>query len=97
MTEYKLKGKRIVELVPERELVLEYFMLKDIDEVNKSVSYGAEIRKTEAGNNEIETVKGITDSKEMVTDLIDILLENIVTPISMVDVIDDYITEKVCS
>lgn len=97
MTEYKLKGKRIVELVPEREMVLEYFILKDVDEVNKTISYGAEIRKTEAGKNEIETVKGITDSKEMVTDLVDILLENIVTPISMVDVIDDYITEKVCS
>lgn len=97
MTEYELKGERIIKPMPEREMRLEYFMLKVTDEVNKTVSYGAEIRKTEAGKSEIETVKGITDAREMAVDLINILMENIVTPISMVNVIDDYITEKVCS
>lgn len=97
MTECKLIGTRIVEIVPEREMVLEYFMLKDSDESGQTISYGAQIRKTDAEKDETETVKGITHSKKVISELVDLLLEHIVTPVSMVDIIDDYITENVCS
>lgn len=97
MTERKLIGKRVVEVVPERELVLEYFVTQNIDEESHITNYGVQIRKTEHENDELETVEGITQSKEVIDDLISLLMEHTVTPISMVNVIDDYITEKVCS
>ena len=97
MTECKLIGKRIVSIVPEREMVLEYFMLEDVDETSKLTTYGAKIRKVEEGKEETESVMGITSSKEIITSLVNLLLENVVTPISMVEIVDDFVTEKLCS
>lgn len=97
MTECKLIGKRVVSIVPEREMVLEYFVLKDVDEMSQTATYGAKIRKADDGKDETETVTGITHSNEVITDLVNLLLEHIVTPISLVDIIDDYVTEKLCS
>lgn len=97
MTECKLKGTRIVEIMPLREMELKYFLLEDMDEAEQTISYGVEIRKTESEQVEVETVKGVTDSKEMADHLIELLVTNTVTPISLVNVVDDYITEKVCS
>lgn len=98
MTEYKMLGKRVIEYVPMREMVLEYYLLKDTDEESNTTFYSAEIRKQEHNAaEEIETVKGLTDSREFAVQLINVLLENAVTPVSMVEIIDDYITEKVCS
>lgn len=97
MTECKLKGTRIVEIMPLREMELKYFLLEEMDEAEQTISYGVEIRKTESEQIEIETVKGVTDSKEMADHLIELLVTNTVTPISLVNVVDDYITEKVCS
>lgn len=97
MTDRRLIGKRVVEVVPERELVLEYFMLQNFDEESQTVSYGAQIRKTEGKEQELETVEGITQSEEVIEDIISLLMKHSVTPISMVNIIDDYITEKVCS
>lgn len=97
MTECKLKGTRIVEIMPLREMELKYFLLEEMDEAEQTISYGVEIRKTESEQVEVETVKGVTDSKEMADHLIELLVTNTVTPISLVNVVDDYITEKVCS
>lgn len=97
MTECKLKGTQIVEIMPLREMELKYFLLEDTHEAEQTISYGVEIRKTESGQVEVETVKGVTDSKEMADHLIELLVTNTVTPISLVNVVDDYITEKVCS
>ncbi len=97
MTECKLKGTRIVEIMPLREMELKYFLLEEMDEAEQTISYGVEIRKTESEQVEVEAVKGVTDSKEMADHLIELLVTNTVTPISLVNVVDDYITEKVCS
>ena len=97
MTERRLIGKRIEKIVPDREMVLEYYMLEDTDEDSQTVTYGAMIRKTDEGREEIETVKGITHSKEVIHELTELLLKHIVTPVAMVDIIDDYVTEKLCS
>lgn len=96
MTKRIQKGKQHIETESERKVLLEYYLLSDVDEEN-NVYYGAEIHKTDNGSKEIETVKGITDSKERAEELIDLLMRNTVTPISMTEVVDDYITEKVCS
>lgn len=97
MTECKLIGKRIVSIVPEREMVLEYFMLEDVDQTSQLTTYGAKIRKVDEGKEETESVMGITSSKEVITNLVNLLLENVVTPISMVEIVDDFVTEKLCS
>lgn len=94
--EYKL-GKRIVEAITGSELVLEYFLLEKLDEESHQISYGAKIRKTEKDKEEIEIVEGITQSKEKMQELVLLLMNYTVTPISMVNVIDDYVTENVCS
>lgn len=97
MAECKLIGKRIISIVPEREMVLEYFMLEEFYETSQSATYGAKIRKVEDGHEETESIMGITSSKEVITDLINLLLENVVTPITMVEIVDDFVTEKLCS
>lgn len=97
MTNKKLIGNRIVEIEPERQMVLEYYVLEETDKDTQITTYGTMIRKTDEGTEETEAVKGITHSKEVIHDIIGLLLEHTVTPVSMVDVIDDYITEKLCS
>ncbi|HAU85314.1 MAG TPA: hypothetical protein DCW90_07385 [Lachnospiraceae bacterium] len=97
MTECKLIGKRIVSIVPEREMVLEYYVLEDFHETSQLATYGAKICKVEEGHEETESIMGITSSKEVITNLVNLLLENAVTPISMVEIVDDYVTEKLCS
>lgn len=96
MTESKLIGKRIVEIVPGRKMVLEYFIIKNFDESSQTISYGAKIHKTEEESSETEIINGIIDSEEVILDVVNMLLEHTVTPVSMVNVIDDYVTEKVC-
>jgi len=96
MSKKSMEGKQSVEIVPERRIILEYYLLSDVNEENQ-VFYGAEIHKTDAGSREIETVKGITESREEAEELIALLIRNQVTPISMTEIIDDYITEKACS
>lgn len=56
--------------------------------------YGIEIEKESNGTLEREKVEGISHSKEFVQGILECLYDNVVTPVSMVEVIDDLVTES---
>ncbi len=97
MIEYEFKGKRIEKIVPEREMVLEYFIVRECREGKEEPFYGIEIRKTEGAQSEKEIVRGISYEKDLVEGLLDRMFRGIVTPMSLVEVVDDCMTEILCS
>lgn len=94
MTECILKGRQVITLSPEREFMVEYYQTKCQDEENGLITYGVSVRKKEKENEEMETISGITQKEEVAEELLKRLYENTVTPVSLVYVVDDFITEK---
>jgi len=96
MRQYQLRGKRFYEIDSERVMLLEYSMIQE-DSDTGEVIFGAAIRKIQGETVETEEISGISEDRQFVLTLIDLMLEHVVTPVSMVYVVDDYITEKCCS
>lgn len=97
MKQYEMRGKRVVDIQPERQMSLEYYVISTKSEEDGSEVYGASIEKTEGEKIEKEEIAAISREKGMVVELVDLMITNTVTPISMVYIVDDYITEKYCS
>ena len=97
MKQYEMRGKRVVDIQPERQMSLEYYVISTKSEEDGSEVYGASIEKTEGEKIEKEEIAAISRDKGMVVELVDLMITNTVTPISMVYIVDDYITEKYCS
>lgn len=84
-----------------KNILLEYFMITEeisVDYTNLK-SYGVKIRKTEVnegGGNVIETkqINNVFYHKEDAEVFLDILMRNSVTPISLLEVTEDYIVES---
>ncbi|HHT98232.1 MAG TPA: hypothetical protein GXZ90_10120 [Clostridiales bacterium] len=56
--------------------------------------YGIEIEQESANRFDIDRIEGISYSKDEAIDIIYTLFEYDVTPISMVEIIDDIVTQK---
>ena len=97
MKQYEIRGKRVVDIQPERQMSLEYYVISTKSEEDESEVYGALIEKTEGENTEKEEITAISTQKDLVIELVDLMISHTVTPISMVYIVDDYITEKCCS
>lgn len=97
MKQYEMRGKRVVDIQPERQMSLEYYVITTKSEEDGSEIYGASIEKTEGEKIEKEEIKAISMQKDLVVELVDLMITHTVTPISMVYIVDDYITEKCCS
>ncbi|WP_167955020.1 DUF6514 family protein [Anaerosporobacter faecicola] len=97
-----LIGEKKVELEDQREMVLLYYL---IEEPSKEMSgkdgssflYGIKIEKQFGGIVESEEVEALSYSKEVVMQLINTLMECTVTPLTLIEVVDDLITLKLCS
>ena len=83
-----LKERNFTEADSKRKMELEYYVTKEKEK------YGVEIIKKDYRNEQmkVETCieKAITESKEEIEKLINILKNNIVTPIGLKDVMCDY-------
>ncbi|SFR81343.1 DUF6514 family protein [Anaeromicropila populeti] len=97
MRKSELKGKKCLEVSPERKVNLEYYLIKEEREDLDSVLYGVSIRKNEGTREEIEEISGITYSKEIAENIVHLLMTHDVTPIAMIPIVDDFITERICS
>jgi len=81
-------------LEDEHEIELSYYLTECKMKDNKDSNlYGIQIEKRDGENTEIESSGSISYSKEVVQQLIHKLIEHLVTPISMLYIIDDFITE----
>lgn len=66
---------------------------KDIDGVN-TVVYGIHILSTLFGNPEEAIVKDITSDIDFAKDIFRIVSDNLVLPVSLVEIVEDYINAK---
>lgn len=92
-------GEKNYEDEGNRKLNLKYYLLETRRAVADHGSvYGIGIEKTvkEQGRNlfEKETASGISYSEVFVKQMIHRLMDNLVTPISMIEILDDMITEE---
>lgn len=99
MKQITLIGEKEV-IVEDGSMQLEYYLIQESSvskESDMKSIYGIKIMKKLGGAVESEEVKGISYSKEVVMQLIDTLMKFTVTPMTMVEVLDDLITERLCS
>ncbi len=81
-----------VTLEDNRSMRLEYNLTENRESDNSEPYFGIQIIKLLDDNLEAEEIKGISYSKEKVETMTRILYQNQVTPISMVEIVDDLIT-----
>lgn len=99
MKHIDLIGERIVELEDQREMVLKYFIIEELSKAKGDMDYlyGIKIEKQFGGIVESEEVEALSYSKEVVLQLINTLMECTVTPMTLVEVVDELITLRQCS
>lgn len=98
MKQITLVGRREV-IVDKRSMQLEYYLIQESSVSKESEVksiYGIKIQKLFGEAIESDEVGGISYSKEVVLQLIDTLMKATVTPLTMVEVLDDLITERLC-
>lgn len=78
-----------------RSMILKYFLMEKIKESNLLPLYGIQISKYDGDMMETDNVSGISHSKERVVSMIRKLFQYDVTPISMVEIIDDIVTQGI--
>lgn len=81
-----------VTLENDRKMKLEYSIIESLESENGKPYYGIQIVKYIDGSTETEEIDGISYSRNKVESITRILYQNIVTPISMVEIVDDLIT-----
>lgn len=81
-----------VALDNDRMMRLEYMLTENHSTDNGEAYYGIQIVKYLDDGLEVEEIGGISYSKDRVKSIIKILFQHLVTPISMVEIIDDLIT-----
>ena len=99
MKRIDLIGERNVELEDQREMVLNYYLIEEPSKANGDMNYlyGIKIEKQFGGIVESEEVEALSYLKEFVLQLINTLMEYTVTPMTLVEVVDDLITLRQCS
>jgi uncharacterized protein (DUF2267 family) len=102
MKRFSLIGERNVKLENQMEMVLKYYLVegpsKEQGDMDRSIFlYGIKIEKQFGRIVESEEVEALSYSKEVVLQLIQKLIECTVTPITLVEVVDELITLRLCS
>ncbi len=92
MRKKELLFKNEVTLDDDRLMRLEYNLTVNHTDDSNEPYYGIQIIKYLDDNLEMDEVGGISYSKDKVKSITRILFQHVVTPISMVEIIDDIIT-----
>lgn len=81
-----------VTLEDDRKMRLEYNITENRTSESNEPYYGIQIVKYLDGKSEMEEIEGISYSRDKVEAITKILFQNVVTPISMIEIVDDLIT-----
>lgn len=92
MEKTKVLFKNEVTLDDDKKIQLEYNLTENRGLDNGEPYYGIQIIKYGDENLEMEEIRGVSYSKDKVKTIIQILFHHVVTPISMVEIVDDLIT-----
>lgn len=81
------------------KIKLEYYLMANKSNfVENETLYGIQIVKYKNPEREIEkeveAIKGLSYSKKLVEQMITCLMDNTVTPMSMLEIVDDYFTRE---
>lgn len=71
---------------------LEYYLTEEISKSYRRPLYGIQVKKIFEGKEELESTGAISYSKELVTQMIRDLCRNTVTPMTLVEVVDEEMT-----
>lgn len=91
-----LTGSKIVELDDGRSLGLEYYMITTYREADGQPIYGVMVEKQDGEEMEVESVEQLSYSRQEVSDLLEVIYNNTVTPMSLVEVLDELMNERIC-
>lgn len=102
MKGFTLIGEREVKLENQMGMVLKYYLVEepskeDGEKESTKFLYGIKIEKQFGGTVESEEVEALSYSKEVVLQLIHTLIECTVTPMTLVEVVDELVTLRLCS
>ena len=92
MKKMRLLFSNEVTLEDDRIMRLEYNITENKSTDTEEPYYGIQITKYIDGNKEVEEIEGISYSRDKVEAMAKILFQNTVTPISLVEIVDDLIT-----
>lgn len=83
-----------VQLENDSRMKLDYCLTeKHSEEDNSKLIYGIQIKKYLNNTIEVDELPGVSESKDTVVAMINKLFKHEVTPISLVEVVDDLITQ----
>lgn len=99
MRKQYLKGTRKIKLEGLRNIETKYYLVEENREgCGKSGKlFGIEIIKTESDVTESEYTGAISHSKEIVEEILLKLMDNYITPISLIEIVDEIVTLRLCS
>ncbi|MDR1101337.1 MAG: DUF6514 family protein [Clostridiales bacterium] len=92
--------KEFFKMMSTKRFRLEYYVLRNEFEVDefKVTTYGVEIikkqRKKDVVTTEVKTARNVCTSEQQIRKLVELLSENLVTPVTLKDIIDDLIEDK---
>lgn len=94
-----LVGKAELEAANQTRVKLEYYLTEETRDVEvASALYGVEVKKESRNKcgifREQESARCLSYSREIVEGLVRMLLANTVTPMNLIEVVDDYISKK---
>ncbi len=95
-----LGGNDLVETLCKNKIELEYYGTEyhNIDEFEEKPYYGISIIKKEYNKDEIKFekkhIENVSTSKNVISEIINILKQNKVTPICLYDVVDDLLKKS---
>ena len=92
MGKMKMLFSNEVTLEDNRKMRLEYNLTENRNFNTEEPYYGIKIIKYLDDNQEIEEVEGISYSKDKTETIAKVLFQQVVTPISMVEIVDQLIT-----
>lgn len=98
MKKLYLEGSRHIQVSAERQFELEYYLVEEPSaEPFGSCLYSIQVWKTEKDQIVMEETGSISYSRDVVRQMIRMLIDNCVTPMSVLEVVDDLVTLELCS
>lgn len=95
MKQLELYDSIEMKLEDSRTIAIDYYISTSLDENEKKV-YGITVAKRDCLRNDMEETKGLSYSKKDVESLLYVLKEYQVTPMCLLEIVDDLITERIC-
>lgn len=90
-------GKKRIELESGNWMELEYYLSEEDELETSGTHYGMSVVEMKDELTITESIRAVSQSKEVVADMLKDLITHTVTPISLVEIVDEMVTTRMCS